>query len=86
MEGWFRIVLFVKSLQILYKKVILRPQNVESTAVGACIVAMMASGENLDDIKVSNIDLFKTDAENIKDYKKNYEEWRLYLSNTMNSK
>jgi glycerol kinase len=77
---------FCKILANSLQKVILRPQNVESTAVGACIVAMMASGENLDDIKVSNIDLFKTDAENIKDYKKNYEEWRSYLSNTMNSK
>ena len=77
---------FCKILANSIQKVILRPQNVESTAVGACIVAMMASGENLDDIKVSDIDLFKTDAENIKDYKKNYEEWRSYLSNTMNSK
>ena len=77
---------FCKILANSLQKVILRPQNVESTAVGACIVAMMASGENLDDIKVSDIDLFKTDAENIKDYKKNYEEWRSYLSNTMNSK
>jgi len=77
---------FCKILANSLQKVILRPQNVESTAVGACIVAMMASGENLDDIKVSDIDLFKTDAENIKDYKENYEEWRSYLSNTMNSK
>ena len=77
---------FCKILANSLQKVILRPQNVESTAVGACIVAMMASGENLDDIKVSNIDLFKTDAENIKDNKKNYEEWRSYLSHTMNSK
>ena len=77
---------FCKILANSLQKVILRPQNVESTAVGACIVAMIASGENLDDIKVSDIDLFKTDAENIKDYKKNYEEWRSYLSNTMNSK
>ena len=76
---------FCKILANSLQKVILRPQNVESTAVGACIVAMIASGENLDDIKVSDIDLFKTDAENIKDYKKNYEEWRSYLSNTMNS-
>ena len=77
---------FCKILANSLQKVILRPQNVESTAVGACIVAMMASGENLDDIKVSDIDLFKTDAENIKDNKKNYEEWRSYLSHTMNSK
>ena len=77
---------FCKILANSLQKVILRPQNVESTAVGACIVAMMASGENLDDIKVSDMDLFKTDAENIKDYKENYEEWRSYLSNTMNSK
>ena len=76
---------FCKILANSLQKVILRPQNVESTAVGACIVAMIASGENLDDIKVSDIDLFKTDAENIKDNKKNYEEWRSYLSNTMNS-
>ena len=77
---------FCKILANSIQKVILRPQNVESTAVGACIVAMIASGENLDDIKVSDIDLFKTDAENIKDNKKNYEEWRSYLSHTMNSK
>ena len=77
---------FCKILANSLQKVILRPQNVESTAVGACIVAMMASGENLDDIKVSDMDLFKTDAENIKDNKRNYKEWRTYLSHTMNSK
>ena len=77
---------FCKILANSIQKVILRPQNVESTAVGACIVAMLASGENLDDIKVSDIDLFETDAENIKENKKKYEEWRSYLSNTMNSK
>ena len=47
------------------EKEILQPKNVESTALGACIVAMSASGEDLNEIKKSDVDIYKPNVENI---------------------
>ena len=66
-------------------KEILQPKNVESTALGACIVAMSASGENLNEIKISDVDIYKPNVENIKISKKSYKEWKSYLIHSMSS-
>ena len=76
---------FCQVLANSLEKEILQPQNVESTALGACIVAMVASGENLNQIKISDIDIFKPNVENIKISKKSYEEWKSYLNQSMSS-
>ena len=77
---------FCEILANSLQKQILRPQNVESTAVGACIVAMMASGEDLNKIQVSEIDCFKPNADNMKRNEKHFKEWKSYLLRSISSK
>ena len=77
---------FCEILANSLQKQILRPQNVESTAVGACIVAMMASGEDLNKIQVSKIDCFKPNADNMKRNENHFKEWKSYLLSSIRSK
>ena len=77
---------FCQILANSLEKEILQPKNVESTALGACIVAMSASGENLNEIKISDVDIYKPNLENIKISKKSYKEWKSYLIHSMRSK
>tara|TARA_B100000925_G_scaffold234058_1_gene182633 strand:+ start:102 stop:1559 length:1458 start_codon:yes stop_codon:yes gene_type:complete len=76
---------FCQILANSLEKEILQPKNVESTALGACIVAMSASGEDLNEIKKSDVDIYKPNVENIKISKKSYKEWKSYLIHSMNS-
>ena len=76
---------FCQILANSLEKEILQPKNVESTALGACIVAMSASGEDLNEIKKSDVDIYKPNVENIKISKKNYKEWKSYLIHSMSS-
>jgi glycerol kinase len=76
---------FCQILANSLEKEILQPKNVESTALGACIVAMSASGENLNEIKISDVDIYKPNVENIKISKKSYKEWKSYLIHSMSS-
>ena len=76
---------FCQILANSLEKEILQPKNVESTALGACIVAMFASGEDLNEIKISDVDIYKPNVENIKISKKSYKEWKSYLIHSMSS-
>ena len=76
---------FCQILANSLEKEILQPKNVESTALGACIVAMSASGEDLNEIKKSDVDIYKPNVENIKISKKSYKEWKSYLIHSMSS-
>ena len=64
----------------------MQPQNVESTALGACIVAMASSGNDLNNIIASDMDIFKPNVENTISIKKSYDEWKSYLIHTMRPK
>ena len=77
---------FCQILANSLEKEILQPKNVESTALGACIVAMCASGESLNEIEISDVDIYKPNIENIKISKKSYKEWKSYLIHSMRSK
>ena len=77
---------FCQILANSLEKEILQPKNVESTALGACIVAMCASGESLNEIEISDVDIYKPNLENIKISKKSYKEWKSYLIHSMRSK
>ena len=54
---------FCQILANSLEKEILQPQNVESTALGACIVAM-AHLAMINNIKASDMDIFKPNVEN----------------------
>ena len=77
---------FCQILANSLEKEILQPQNVESTALGACIVAMAASSYDLNNIKASDMDIFKPNVENTIISKKSYDEWKSYLTHTMRPK
>ena len=84
MKKDFSIVLDVRQEEISLplQKNIKRPANVESTALGACKVAMMASGENISEIKSdsSNFEPNKS-LENI--YSINYNNWKEYINKNL---
>jgi len=74
---------FCQALADTLEKEILQPENVESTAIGACKVCMMASGININSLNKSRINSFKPAQTQVETYAKNYENWKLYVSNSL---
>jgi glycerol kinase len=74
---------FCQALADTLKKEILQPENVESTAIGACKVCMIASGIDIDSLNNSKIKSFKPVKSGVETYDKNYENWKLYVSNSL---
>ena len=70
---------FCQALSDTLEKEIVKPANVESTAMGACKVAMIASGEKILDIKNESKLVYKPDLNFIDAYKQNYVNWKKYL-------
>ena len=64
---------------------ILKPANIESTALGACIVAQISQGENIDNIK-SRIEHKYKPQDNLKDFLEiDYRLWRNYIEKTISN-
>ena len=64
---------------------ILKPANIESTALGACIVAQISQGENIDNIKSRIEDKYEP-QDNLKDFlEKDYRLWRNYIEKTISN-
>jgi glycerol kinase len=64
---------------------ILKPANIESTALGACIVAQISQGENIDNIK-SRIEHKYEPQNNLKDFlETDYRLWRNYIEKTISN-
>ena len=74
---------FCQALANTLNKEILQPENVESTAIGACKVCMMASGIDINSLNNSKIKTFKPAQTQIETYARNYENWQLYVSNSL---
>ena len=74
---------FCQALANTLNKEILQPENVESTAIGACKVCMMASGIDINSLNNSKIKTFKPALTQIETYARNYENWQLYISNSL---
>ena len=74
---------FCQALANTLNKEILQPENVESTAIGACKVCMMASGIDINSLNNSKIKTFKPAQAQIETYARNYENWQLYISNSL---
>ena len=74
---------FCQALADTLNKEILQPENVESTAIGACKVCMIASGIDINSLNNSKIKSFKPAQTQIETYAKNYENWQLYVSNSL---
>lgn len=64
---------------------ILKPANIESTALGACIVAQISQGMNIEDIKSIIEDKYEP-QDNLKDFlEKDYRLWRNYIEKTISN-
>jgi glycerol kinase len=64
---------------------ILKPANIESTALGACIVAQISQGMNIEDIKSIIQDKYEP-QDNLKDFlETDYRLWRNYIEKTISN-
>lgn len=64
---------------------ILKPANIESTALGACIVAQISQGMNIEDIKSIIEDKYEP-QDNLKDFlETDYRLWRNYIEKTISN-
>ncbi len=61
---------------------IVTPKNVESTAIGACKVAMLSSGMNIENLSKNEIS-YKANKDRRDVYFRNYSKWQEYLLNTI---
>ena len=75
---------FCQLLSDTLQKEIIKPENVESTAVGACKVAMIGSGESIKEIQIMNSS-FSPNANSKEIYSKNYKLWKKYVSSSLES-
>ena len=74
---------FCQVLSDTLGKDIIQPSNVESTAIGACKVAMIVSGEDLSNITDDSPSIYKPNLELIKVYEDNHAKWKGYLLNSL---
>ena len=74
---------FCQVLSDVLGKEIIQPSNVESTAIGACKVAMIASGEDLSNIHDYSSSTYKPNLDLNKVYKQNHTKWKEYLLNSL---
>ncbi len=74
---------FCQVLSDTLGKDIIQPSNVESTAIGACKVAMIGSGEDLSNIADESSSIYKPNTDLIKVYEDNYVKWKGYLLNSL---
>ena len=74
---------FCQLLSDTLNKKIISPENIESTALGACIVAMIGSGTIKDFNDVNIEKSFESSiAINTKLFKK-YDNWKRYINNSL---
>ena len=74
---------FCQVLSDTLGKDIIQPSNVESTAIGACKVAMIGSGEDLSNITDDSPSIYRPNLELIKVYEDNHAKWKEYLLNSL---
>ena len=74
---------FCQMLSDSLQKEIIKPTNVESTAIGACKVAMIGSGNAIKKIPKPNQSSFSPNTDLAKTYEDNHYLWQLYLKNSI---
>tara|TARA_B100000965_G_scaffold68684_1_gene53944 strand:+ start:62 stop:1513 length:1452 start_codon:yes stop_codon:yes gene_type:complete len=74
---------FCQALSDTLGKDIIQPSNVESTAIGACKVAIIASGADLSNINNNSSSIYKPNSNLMKVYEENHTKWKEYLLNSL---
>ena len=62
------------------QKEIIKPINTESTALGACIVCLIADGFKLEEIKTLIENKYSPNSELSNFYKNDYLDWKKYIN------
>jgi len=74
---------FCQVLSDTLQKEIIKPENVESTAIGACKVAMIGSGEDIKKPSSLNLLSFKPNKNLKEKYAVNHKAWKEYISDSL---
>ena len=81
--GMVQNKIFCQLLADALQKEIIKPTNVESTAVGACKVAMIGSGESIQNISSQNSSTFKPNEALKHQYLVNHKSWKKYINDSL---
>ncbi len=74
---------FCQMLADTLQKKIIKPANVESTALGACKVAMIGSGVDLSEISDQNLSTFRPNKDLKEQYLINHKSWKKYILDSL---
>ena len=74
---------FCQMLANSLNKEIIQPKNVESTALGACKVCMLASGLDIKNKGNENSKSFEPNSDFVELYTKSYDKWQAYIKNSL---
>jgi len=76
---------FCQLLSNTLQKNISKPENIESTALGACIVSQIAEGLSIEDVKPKLENLYKPDRSSEDFYNSDYSSWKEYIETTISN-
>ena len=76
---------FCQLLSNTLQKNISKPENIESTALGACIVSQIAEGLPIEDVKPKLENLYKPDRSSEDFYNSDYSSWKEYIETTISN-
>jgi glycerol kinase len=74
---------FCQLLADTLNKKIIQPKNVESTAIGACKVCMLASGLSINNSKKDDMNVFTPNTELTKTYYRAFNDWKSYVEKSL---
>ena len=76
---------FCQLLSNTLQENISKPENIESTALGACIVSQIATGLSIEDVKPRLENIYKPDASSRDFYNSDYLSWKEYIERTISN-
>jgi glycerol kinase len=76
---------FCQLLSNTLQKNISKPENIESTALGACIVSQIAEGLSIEDVKPRLENIYKPDGSSENFYNSDYSSWKEYIERTISN-
>jgi glycerol kinase len=76
---------FCQLLSNTLQKNISKPENIESTALGACMVSQISEGLSIEDVKPRLENIYKPDESSENFYKSDYSCWKEYIEITISN-
>ena len=76
---------FCQLLSNTLQKNISKPENIESTALGACIVSQISEGLSIEEVKPRLENIYKPDGSSEDFYNSDYSSWKGYIETTISN-